>query len=52
MGLKDDILILKVLVAMDAYADSVGKGRMVSYLYSLIPKDDAARLMRKSTITE
>lgn len=52
LELKDDLLILDVLKAIDAVATSKSQASVVPYLYSLMPKEDAARLLRLSTINE
>ncbi|MBN8218663.1 MAG: hypothetical protein J0L75_18630 [Spirochaetes bacterium] len=52
LELKDDLLILDVLKGIDAVAASKSQASVVPYLYSLMPKEDAARLLRLSTINE
>ena len=50
--LKDDILILDIFKEMDAIAAGKGQNSIVPYLYSLMDKETAARLLRKSTVSE
>lgn len=52
LELKDDLLILDVLKAIDAVAAQKSQASVVPYLYSLMPKADAARLLRLSTVNE
>ena len=49
--LKDDILILDILRKIGTDANNNGTISLVPYFYSLMPKDDAARLLKKSTLS-
>lgn len=51
LALADDLLILDVLARMDQASAEQGKKSIVPYLYSLMPKEDASRLLKKSTVT-
>ena len=52
LEIKDDLLILDTLKEIDAYFALNGQVSSVPYLYALMPKEDAARLLRKSTVVE
>lgn len=51
LELKDDLLIIDVLKEMDRYASTQNKQSIVPFLYSLMPKEDASRLLKKSTVS-
>ena len=51
LELKDDLLILDVLKEMDAYAIKKEQQSVVPFIYSLMPKEDASRLLKKSTVS-
>ena len=52
LELKDDLLILDVLAGIDRLSAESDNVSPVSYIYSLMPKEDSARLLRKSTISD
>ena len=51
LELSDDLLIIDVLSEMDQVAVTRGQQSVVPFLFSLMPKEDAARILRKSTIS-
>lgn len=52
LELKDDLLILDTLEEMDAIAAERGQASIVPYIYSIMPAEDASRLLKKSTVSE
>ena len=51
LELNDDLLILDILKEMDNYASLNNLQSTVPFLYSLMPKEEAARLLKKSTVS-
>ena len=47
LALKNDLLILDVLKAMDKYTANTDRPSIVPYLFSLMPPEDSARLDKK-----
>jgi len=52
LELDNDVLILDVMDGIDEVMAEKGQNSIVPYLYSLMPKEDASRLMKKSTVTD
>lgn len=51
LALKDDVLIIDVLKGMDEIARSKNQQSVVPFLISLMPAEQAARILKKSTIS-
>ena len=51
IAIEDDLLIISILKEIEILCIKEERISIVPYLYSLMPKDDAARLFKKSTIT-
>ena len=51
LALEDDLLILDVLKGMDQVAVQRGQQSIVPFLISLMPPDQAARILKKSTVS-
>lgn len=51
LALEDDLLILDVLKGMDEVAVQRGQQSIVPFLISLMPPEQAARILKKSTIS-